>query len=95
MIRRRLGLARPVPALSRNFLCPNQRSHSSSTFPVVFAEVIDNGYPQIVAADALKLYITQQGVKSELDGAELAASRPRPKSDLERACKLHRVLRSH
>ena len=32
---------------------------------------MDNGYPQILAADVLKLYITQQGVKSELDSAEL------------------------
>jgi hypothetical protein len=27
---------------------------------------MDNGYPQILAPEALKLYITQQGVRSEL-----------------------------
>ena len=35
-------------------------------------EVMDNGYPQILSADSLKLYITQTGVKAELDRAEVA-----------------------
>ena len=29
-------------------------------------EIVDNGYPQILAPEALKLYITQEGVRSEL-----------------------------
>ena len=29
------------------------------------AEVLDYGYPQILQADILKMYITQEGVRSE------------------------------
>ena len=29
-------------------------------------EIVDNGYPQILAPEALKLYITQEGVRSDL-----------------------------
>jgi hypothetical protein len=35
------------------------------------AEVMDNGYPQILTPEALKLYITQQGVRSELAPFEI------------------------
>ena len=30
------------------------------------AEVMDNGYPQVLLPEALKLYITQEGVRSDL-----------------------------
>jgi hypothetical protein len=50
-------------------------------------EIMDNGYPQILAPEALKLYITQEGVRSELAPFEVQA-RPRP----GRAARVRRVL---
>lgn len=32
---------------------------------------MDHGYPQILSAESLKLYITQEGVHSELEGHDL------------------------
>jgi hypothetical protein len=40
------------------------------------AEVMDNGYPQILTPEALKLYITQQGVRSELAPFEIRVRAP-------------------
>ena len=34
---------------------------------------MDDGYPQILAPEALKLYITQEGVRSELAPFEVKA----------------------
>ena len=39
---------------------------------------MDNGYPQILAPEALKLYITQEGVRSELAPFEVKVSAPWP-----------------
>ena len=36
---------------------------------------MDNGYPQILTPEALKLYITQQGVRSELAPFEIRVRR--------------------
>lgn len=38
---------------------------------------MDNGYPQILAPEALKMYITQEGVRSELAPNEIRVRTPR------------------
>ena len=49
------GASRPAPPASERL-----------TRRCAPTEIMDNGYPQILAPEALKLYITQQGVRSEL-----------------------------
>ena len=44
--------------------------HSRTRAPT---EIVDDGYPQILAPEALKLYITQEGVRSELAPFEVKA----------------------
>ena len=43
---------------------PHSRRNSCARFPL--SEVMDDGYPQVLNSEALKLYITQEGVRSEL-----------------------------
>lgn len=39
-------------------------------------EIMDHGYPQILSAESLKLYITQEGVHSELEPTDLRVRPP-------------------
>jgi len=43
---------------------PRSRRNSRARCPL--SEVMDDGYPQVLNSEALKLYITQEGVRSEL-----------------------------
>jgi hypothetical protein len=47
------------------------RAQAAASDALPRAEVMDNGYPQILTPEALKLYITQQGVRSELAPFEI------------------------
>jgi hypothetical protein len=40
------------------------------------AEIMDHGFPQILSAESLKLYITQEGVHSEMDASDVRVRHP-------------------